>query len=250
MPSKSKALATVHNALALLDAFTHERPEWGLRELAREHALPQATMSRLVGALYNEGFLAQTPAKRYRLNMSLQEIGLTAARGAGLYALALPEVVRIRVSCGLATTLSVLEGCDAVFLERLGTCEGERFSSPRKRWPAYATSGGKAMLAFGPPALFEDAMRGPREACTPRTLTQRARLKSELQTVRSNGYATEIGESQIGWSGLGVPIFTATGTVAGALSVEVWEPTWNPAGSPKIVSLLREAAAIVGAALA
>jgi DNA-binding IclR family transcriptional regulator len=249
MPAKSKPLATVHNALALLDAFSIERPEWGVRELARAYALPQATASRLVGALCNEGFLAQTPAKRYRLNLSLREIGFSAMRGSDLYDVALPEAVRVRVECGLATTISILDGLDTVFLERLGAFEGEQDRSPRKRWPAYATSGGKAMLAFASDAFTGEVLRAPKKTCTPHTLTERAAITRALEDVRRNGYAEEVEESQIGWCGLGVPIFNARGACAGALSVEMLLPFWNPAAKARTVALLREAAHAIGAEL-
>jgi DNA-binding IclR family transcriptional regulator len=248
-PSGRGALATVHNALALLDAFSFERPEWGVRELARAYALPQATTSRLVSALCTEGFLAQTPAKRYRLNLLLREIGVSAARGSDLYDLALPHAVRVRMECGLATTLWVLDGLDAVILERLGECEGEQRRSPRKRWPAYATCGGKAMLAFASQTLIEEVFRRPKEACTPYTLTQRAALASALDDIHRNGYAGETEESQIGWSGLGVPILTASGRCAGALGIEVPQPAWHPATAAKTLVLLRDAARTIGAEL-
>lgn len=244
-----KALATVHNALALLEAFSIERPEWGVRELARAYSLPQATTSRLVGALCNEGFLERTPAKRYRLNLLLQEIGVSAARGSDIYGISLPEMVRVRVASGLATTLSVLDGHDAVLLERLGECEGDKRRSPRKRWPAYATSSGKAMLAFGSETFTEDVLRRPKEACTPYTLTQRASLTSAIECIRRDGYATEVEESQIGWRGFGVPIFSGSGLCVGALGIEVPQPSWNPAASAKTIALLRGAAQSIGAEL-
>lgn len=245
----SKPLTTVHNALALLDAFSIERPEWGVRELARAYALPQATASRLVSALCNEGFLAQTPAKRYRLNLMLREIGFSATRGSELYDVALPEAVRVRRECGLATTISVLDGIDVVVLERLGAFDGEHDRSPRRRWPAYATSGGKAILAFSADAFVDEVLRRANEACTPHTLTQSAALTSALDDVRRDGHAGEIEESQIGWRGLGVPIFNALGACAGALSVEMPLSSWNPALAGKTVALLREASHAIGAEL-
>jgi DNA-binding IclR family transcriptional regulator len=159
------------------------------------------------------------------------------------------EAVRVRRESGLATTLSVLDGLDIVFLERLGVCEGEQDRSPRKRWPAYATSGGKAMLAFASGAFVDDVLRRAKEPCTPYTLTQRAALTSALERIRRDGYADEIEESQIGWRGLGVPIFSASGTCAGALSVEMQLPFWNPATLAKTVALLRDAAHTIGAEL-
>jgi DNA-binding IclR family transcriptional regulator len=247
MASKSKTLATVHNALALLDAFSIKRPEWGIRELSRAYSLPQATTSRLVGTLCNEGFLARTPEKRYRLDMALHEIGVSAARGSDLYAIALPELVRVRCASGLATTLSVLDGVDAVFLERLGECDAEALRSPRKRWPAYATSAGKAMLAFGPQTLVDDVLRSPQEACTPYTLTVRSALVHALEGIRADGFATDIEESQIGWHGLAVPIMNGDGAPVGALAVEQWQQSWTPATSAQAVSLLRGAAKVIGA---
>jgi DNA-binding IclR family transcriptional regulator len=242
-------MTTVHNALALLDAFTFDRPEWGVRELARAYGFPQATTSRLVGALCNEDFLTRTPAKRYRLNLRLREIAAAAARGCDLYDVALPHALHVRKGCGFATTLWVLDGLDAVVLERLGEERGEQSRSGRKRWPAYATSGGKALLAFAAKSLVAEVLRLPKEACTPQTLTERAPLTSALESIRNAGYATEIEESQLGWSGLGVPIFSKAGRCAGALGVEIPQPAWNPATSAKAVALLHDAARGIGVEL-
>lgn len=243
---KGKSLATVHNALTLLDAFSLERPEWGVRELARAYALPQATTSRLVGALCNEGFLARTPARRYRLNILLHEIGVSAARGSELYGIALPEAVRVRCTSGLATTLCVLDGASVVVLERLGECEGEKLRSARKRWPVHATCGGKVLLAHAPDALVERVLAGKNEACTPYTLVQRSALAGALERVRRDGFATEIEESQLGWSGFAVPIFNQAGRCAGALGVELPQAAWAAATFNKTIGLLRTAATAIG----
>ena len=104
-------------------------------------------------------------------------------------------------------------------------------------------------MAFAPDAFVDEVLRRPKEACTPYTLTQRAALTGALERIRRDGYATESEESQIGWCGFGVPIFSISGTCVGALSVEAPQALRNPATSAKTIALLRGAAQTIGAEL-
>jgi len=249
MSSKYKGLSTVHTALGLLDAFSLERPEWGVRELARSSSLPQATTSRLVSTLCNEGFLVKTTAHRYRLGTLLQDISLSAVRGQDLYLAGLTELVRLRTLSGFASTLSVLEDGSVVVIERLGTFEGETLRSPRRCWPAHATAAGKAILAFSAPEIVEDALGKSMEKCTPYTVTRRSLTAAELEAVRTNGFAVEVEESQVGWRSLAAPIFDAAGVNLGAVAVETSRPTWNPRTASNALHLVRLAVHSIGQAL-
>lgn len=72
---------------------------------------------------------------------------------------------------------------------------------------AHARASGKLMLAFAAPVLREEYLKThPLEYCTRNTITDRARLDAEFETIRQQGYATDEEEYAEGLSCLAVPI--------------------------------------------
>jgi DNA-binding IclR family transcriptional regulator len=57
------------------------------------------------------------------------------------------------------------------------------------------------------------------EAFTERTITSTDELRSELEGVRRNGWATSVDEFEEGLHGVAVPVFDASGSCRAALSV-------------------------------
>src|SRR5262249_20853486 len=86
------------------------------------------------------------------------------------------------------------------------------------RWPAHATSTGKALLAHlegGDDMLGEE----PLSAFTPRTLTDPKALARELARVRQRGFAISSEELEPGFVAVGAPVRDALGRVVAAVSV-------------------------------
>jgi DNA-binding IclR family transcriptional regulator len=81
--------------------------------------------------------------------------------------------------------------------------------------PDHCSAAGKVFLAHGAAAL----PRGPLERRASGTLTDRARLERELETVREQGYATIVDELEVGLAAVAAPIRDADGTVVAALSI-------------------------------
>ena len=79
----------------------------------------------------------------------------------------------------------------------------------------HMTAAGKVFLAFGTATLPD----GELDAATPATVTDRARLEAELETVRARGYATIVDELEDGLSAVGAPIRERGGAVVAVLCV-------------------------------
>jgi len=109
--------------------------------------------------------------------------------------------------------------------------------------PAYATSGGKALLATLTDAevtqLFGDAAF---KQATDRTISTLQQLLCELTEVRTNGYATNWGESEIGVAAVAVVQRTIGGEVAGALAISAPEQRIPPSRLSLLVRTLHETA--------
>jgi IclR family acetate operon transcriptional repressor len=108
-----------------------------------------------------------------------------------------------------------------VFIERIDGEGSIRFHAPLgQREQPHATAAGKAILAY----LDEsDVRRVIGEAgmtrYTPKTLTEVGTLLTELERVRSEGYALDDEEEAEGVFCVGAAFFDHQGSCAGALSV-------------------------------
>ena len=84
--------------------------------------------------------------------------------------------------------------------------------------PLHASALGKAILAFSPSQLVEDALAEPLPPLTKRTLDAPA-LRRQLASVQDQGFATERDEAVLGESSVAAPIFDDAGHAVGAIGV-------------------------------
>jgi DNA-binding IclR family transcriptional regulator len=211
----------VRRAVSLLKAFTAERPQRGLAELARGLSLNKTTTFRLLQALEGEGLVARTAeGEAYQLGPELLTLAGRAQGAHELRAAARPELQALARSTRETATLEVLVGRDALVLdeEMGGYMIGAR-PSVGARWPAHAASTGKVLLAHLPQERLREALRASWPALTPRTVTAAPALTRALARVRERGFATAIEELEPGYVAVGAPVRDASGAVVGALSV-------------------------------
>jgi len=211
----------------VLGAFTDQTPEWGLADLSRSLHLTKSTTLRLLGALEREGMLSRGGANGfYRLGPTVIELGARAQRVHSLPSAAHPELVRLARATGETTSLEVLIGNEILILDEvLGTHLVRRSSSIGTRWPAHAASTGKVLLAaarLGNVEPWQGALLdipNTLEQYTPRTITTRQKLNAELNRVAKQGYATAIGELEVGYVAIGAPVRNNAQRVVAAICV-------------------------------
>ena len=115
------------------------------------------------------------------------------------------------------------------------------------RFPAYATSMGRVLLAgLGPEALDERLGRVEFEPLTAMTVRNRAALRERIEEVREAGWATVDQELEEGVRSAAVPIRDTSGRVIAALNMSVHATRMTmPALRREVVPrLLRTAEAI------
>lgn len=237
----------VLRAAAVLKAFGGARSEWGLSELATELALHKTTVFRLLGALAEAGFVERDAERQtYRLGPALIGLGARAGRATGLYAAARPALEALADATGETATLEVLTGSEVLILDEVSG----RFllgSSPEigMRWPAYATSTGKVLLAaarFASEAGASPVDPGPLARLGPGTITSHARLDRELAAVWRRGYAIATEELEDGFVAIGAPVRDARGRVVAAISVGGPKTRLTRARTEQLATQVRQAA--------
>lgn len=225
----------MRRALALLESFDDANPEWRASELAKETGLNRTTVYRLLSALEHAGLLRQDPrTDRYRLGPGAVALGARAARQSDLQSAARPELESLAEDVGETATLEVLAGSETLILaEAPGPAVLGLSAEIGTRWPAHATSSGKALLAWsgddgsgsGPGSGTGDgdpdlsALADPLPRYTGRTLTTREALRRELERVRERGFATAENELEKGYVAAAAPIREGSGDVVAAVSV-------------------------------
>jgi DNA-binding IclR family transcriptional regulator len=214
----------IRKAMKVLDLFSLERPEWGVSEVARALGLPKSTTSELMSSLADQRLLSRIVKGRYRLGWRLFELSQTLLDTTEFRVEARRVMEELVRSWGETTHLAVLDGIQAVYIEKLQPTPAVkiRISRAGARLPAHCSSVGKVLLAHCDwdyvVELLED--QGIQEL-TENTITDLDVLADELELVRERGYAYDNEEILIGLCCVGAPIYDADGTVVAAISLSV-----------------------------
>jgi DNA-binding IclR family transcriptional regulator len=208
--------------LAVLAAFTAERPALALTDIARRAGLPLSTAHRLVGELAGWGALERDERGRYRVGLRLWEVGSLAPRSLGLRESAMPFLTDLHEVTGENVQLAVLDGRDAVYVERLsGRGAVHVVTRVGSRLPLHATGVGLVLLAHTPAPFQEQVLAGPLRRYTPRTVTDPERLRRVVAEVRRTGVAVSDRQIELVSQSVAAPVRGRDGAVAAALSVVV-----------------------------
>jgi IclR family transcriptional regulator, acetate operon repressor len=238
----------VRRALRVLKSFTDERSEWRLAELAEAVGLHRSTTYRALVALESEGLIVRDAAgDAYRLGPELIVLGSRALRMNDLRSVSRPELELLARRVDETVTLEVEVGGEVLILDEV---QGPGMLGTHvdigTRWPLHATSTGKALLAAAadgwqlPPSL-------PR--LTPRTLTTRAALRTDLLEVRRRGYAVAAEELQPGYVAVGAAVRNHEGRAVAAVGVGGPTSRLTPERVPALGGLVLEAADRISARL-
>ena len=233
MPHDDSASSqSLERGLAILGAFTPDRPALGISELALRLNLTRSTTHRYVATLAKLGYLDQDEATRkYRLAIRVLDLGFSVLGALGLREIAAPHLQRLTATTGHTSNLAIRDDTDVILIDRVRGRPGRyhhlEFSlHAGSRIPSYCSATGKALLAFLAQPDLDDVLdriellpRGPR------SLTTRATLLAELSQVRRTGIALNDEELDSGLRSIAVPIRSRSGPVVAAINLAFpWSP--------------------------
>jgi IclR family pca regulon transcriptional regulator len=234
--------------LAVLAAFTPDRPALGISELARELALTRSTTHRYVATLAALGYLEQDDSTRkYRLGARVLDLGFSTLGSLDLREIARPHLRRLTDVTGHTSNLAIRDDTDVILIDRLRGQPGryhhlEFALHLGSRIPAYCSATGKVLLAFLPsPDLDQLLERIDLVQRAPRTITDKNALLAELERVRSTGVAVNDEELASALRSIAAPVRTRSGEVVAAINVAI---AWSPV---KLSELVRQLAPILKA---
>ena len=236
----------VWRAFSLLRSFTEDHPRWPLHELAKKHGFSKATAHRLLTALQQEGFLEKDASDTYGLGPSIMELAGRTLRTSSLHQASQQELRWLVDKIGETASLEVLVDHEVLILDEI---PAERLMTGRPwigtRWPAVATSTGRAILSLLPEDQRNSILRKPLKRYTPRTNTDPVRLAAELESAARHGFAVTEEELELGFTAVGAAVRGRGGEPIAALSIGGPSLRITADRIPQIGSHVRAAAARV-----
>lgn len=220
----SEFVQSLERGLAVIRAFDGDRRSLTLSDVAREAGLSRASARRFLHTLVELGYVA-TDGREFTLRPALLELGYAYLSSLTLPDLATPHLEKLSEQVSESSSVAVLDGADIVYVARVAT---RRIMSATirvgTRFPAYATSMGRAILAYAEPADLENylARTAPADRLMPltaRTVTDPRKLRDALARVREQGWALVDQELEDGLRSVAAPLRDGTGRVVAAVNV-------------------------------
>lgn len=203
---------SLERGLAILGCFTSEHPVLGIADIADELGMSRSTTHRYVTTLLALGYLEQGRSRKYRLGLRVTDLGMSALNSTGLRENVHPFLEELRERTGYTIGLAVLDGTEILYVDRARSWRrAERETDlglhPGSRMPAYCTAMGKVLLANLPDEVQRDLIAQLQlERNTPRTITSKQALRTELERISENGYALNDQELRPGLQAIAVPV--------------------------------------------
>ncbi len=211
---------SLKRGLAVIRAFDVEHPQLTLSDVARATGLTRAAARRFLITLVELGYM-RTDGRLFALRPRVLELGY-----AYLSSLSLPEVAQPHMEALVAhvhesCSVSVLDGDEVVYVARVPTRRIMTVAiSVGTRFPAYATSMGRVLLAAQPAEWLDEYLRrADLQPLTRRTITDPGKLRATLARIRSQGFALVDQELEEGLRSLAVPVHDPDGSAVAAMNV-------------------------------
>lgn len=237
--------------LAVITAFSRDRPRMTLADVARATGMSRATARRSLLTLVDEGY-ADRDGPLFFLKPKVLDLGYSALSSSGLADAAQPVMDDIARHTGETLFLTVLSGAHI-------TCIAGA-APPRlvcvtvdvgRRLPAHHTAAGRVLLAAERPLARMRALdRIELAATTPHSITTAAALSAAIDAAAGQGWALVDQELELGLAQIAVPVRDAKGDVVAAISIACPTARVNTATmQARLLPLLQDAAARIRAAL-
>ncbi|WP_053385534.1 IclR family transcriptional regulator [Leucobacter celer] len=214
------APSVLSRGLSLLSAFDADDDSLSLQVLVQRTGLPKSTAFRMINELVTWGALDRTPRGGYRLGIRLFELGNRSGLRRHMIACASPVLDRLVAVTGESVYLTMLDGIDAVVLDKRSERTATRLSTTvGDRLPLHASASGKVYLSGSGADLFDRCTADGLGQITPDTIRDVTELRKEIARTRLRGYGIDIGEMTRDITAVAAPVQSTNETLVATLAI-------------------------------
>lgn len=211
-------LTTTATSIRLLEMISEQNGAT-LRDLVSETELAKSTVYKHLSTLQANDLLVKK-GEQYLLSLHHLTLGKQAVEMRDSYRLVEQKIDELRNRIKADIDFTVEENGRLILVSEATRTMSESIFVPGNEFYLHNTAAGKAILA----AYSEDHVNEilnthglPQQ--TDKTIQSRSELKSELESIRENGYALNDGECVEGYRSVGSVIMNPDDSVLGAISI-------------------------------
>lgn len=219
----------------LLDALAQYHQARSLKQLAQITRLHPSSAYRILASMVDAGLVDRLEPGTYRLGLRLLELGNLVKSRLSVRQEALPFMEELHQALGETVNLSVRQGDEIVYVERIAADKPMMrvVQVIGARAPLHVTAVGKVFLsAEDDRACMDYARRTGLPVFTKNSIGDQKRLRAEIERVRKQGYAFDLEEAEKGVCCIGAGICGPDGSLIAGLSVsapvERLDKDWAP----------------------
>lgn len=216
----SEFVQSLERGLAVIRAFDRDHPELTLTEVASATGVTRATARRFLLTLADLGYV-RTDGRLFSLSPRVLELGYAYLSSLSLPEVAEPHLEALVQEVNESSSVSVLDRGDVVYVARVPTSRIMTVAiSVGTRFPAYATSMGRVLLAgLSDEDLDLYLVAVSLQRLTARTVATPSALRTEVRRVRTQGWSLVDQELEEGLRAVAAPIRDRSGRVVAAVNV-------------------------------
>ncbi len=190
----AQPVQAVDRALDLLAAVAASQDPPTVAELADRCGINRSTAWRLLATLESHGMVERASGGNgYRVGYGAVRLG-AAADEASVVRRVRPVLENLSEQSGETVSLALVKTASLRYVDHLSVIAGTFTPWTEERVSLHSTSSGKIFLAWLSDAERAGALPPTLEPFTENTITDRARLETELAEARRLGYARCLGE--------------------------------------------------------
>ena len=213
-------MTSLARGLHVIRAFAGVDRRLTIADVSRATGLTRAVVRRCLYTLKELGY-AGTDGRMYFLQPRILNLGYSYLSTAPVPIAAQPVLEEMSESLGEASSVAVLDDGAVVYVGRAAT---KRIMSVTlgvgSRLPAYCTALGRVLLSHLPEEqVSAELAKVEFVTHTKHTVTSRKKLEEILLQVRTEGYALNDQELEIGLRSIAVPVRNVVGAVVAAMNV-------------------------------
>ncbi|MBL7065649.1 MAG: IclR family transcriptional regulator [Anaerolineae bacterium] len=221
-------------------------------EIACQLGINRSRAFRILKTLERRGYVESDPqAQGYRLGLKFFEIGEQVRERLELRRVAEPVLMELAQNTGDVAHLLVLYGHSAACVDRYQGDHMLQVAAPiGQPLPLHIGASPKVLLAHLPEnereRIIQEIELTP---FTPNTITDHDELRRCLEEVRTQGYAVDEEDFEIGVYAVGAPVRDHNGCVVAGVTVTTPESRYSPQRCQELIKMVVDAANRISARL-
>lgn len=247
-----RLIQSVERAIDILELFLDSEPELSVKEISEKLNLSKSTVHGLIKTLEHRGYLQQNPDDlKYRMGIKIFALGSFIENNLDITRISQP-IIKSLVEELKETVHLVVRQQDELFY--VAKIEGPHtlriYSHVGKSAPIHCTGVGKAILAYQDEKEIDRILSSANlESFTEYTITDKEKIKEQLEFIRNNGYSIDDEEIEIGLKCVAAPIFDHKGNAIASLSCASPKMRLTDERLPLVIAGIKSAAEEISSCL-